>query len=193
MGPVLCHLAEDIWQFLPGEKEASVFLTGWWKKFPDQPDEAEASIADLARVLDARDPLNLALEKARAQKLLGGGLEARAVLTVVQGSEMHSALSAIASSPHQVADGLRYLMGVSELELVATETLPDVEDSDEAVHQKSEELVATLMRATGRKCERCWVRCETVGSSAAHPDLCSRCESVVLELGMKTAPEAATA
>jgi len=137
MGPVLCHLAEDIWQFLPGEKEASVFFTGWWKKFPGQPDEAEGSIAALARVLDARDPLNLALEKARAQKLLGGGQEARAVLTVVQGSEMHSALSAIASSSH-VADGLRYLMGVSVLELVPTETLPDVEDSEEAVHQRSE-------------------------------------------------------
>jgi len=193
MSPVLCHLAEDIWQFLPGEKEPSVFLSGWWKKFPGRPDEAQQIIADFARALDARNPVNLALEKARAQKLLGGGVEARAVLTVVEGSEMHSALSAIASSPHQAADGLKILMGVSELELVPVQTLPDVEESEEAVlpvQQRSEELgvVATLTRADGLKCERCWIRCKTVGASAAHPTLCSRCVSVVQGLGMTSAP-----
>jgi isoleucyl-tRNA synthetase len=33
--------------------------------------------------------------------------------------------------------------------------------------------------ASGVKCERCWVRDETVGSFSEHPAICERCHEVV--------------
>lgn len=45
-----------------------------------------------------------------------------------------------------------------------------------------------VIRATGQKCERCWYHCESVGSHDDYPTLCSRCESVVVTLGIEPPP-----
>ena len=44
------------------------------------------------------------------------------------------------------------------------------------------ELQVSVMSASGEKCERCWLRSETVGEDALHPELCSRCTSVVAQI-----------
>ncbi|MDE6132349.1 MAG: hypothetical protein K2G04_03095 [Oscillospiraceae bacterium] len=35
-------------------------------------------------------------------------------------------------------------------------------------------------RASGDKCERCWVYSETVGTDSEHPTLCSRCANEII-------------
>jgi isoleucyl-tRNA synthetase len=44
------------------------------------------------------------------------------------------------------------------------------------------ETSASLMRTEFKRCERCWRHRAYVGTSATHPDLCERCESVVTGL-----------
>jgi isoleucyl-tRNA synthetase len=41
------------------------------------------------------------------------------------------------------------------------------------------ELTAAVAKAPGRKCVRCWNYSTFVGTSAAHPDFCRRCDDVV--------------
>ena len=46
----------------------------------------------------------------------------------------------------------------------------------------SEELpgMAVLVKsAASEKCERCWMRSETVGKNSDHPTICGRCAAVV--------------
>jgi len=43
-------------------------------------------------------------------------------------------------------------------------------------------LTIAVQAAPGGKCERCWIRAESVGSHADHPLLCSRCARVVNSL-----------
>jgi len=197
ISPVLCHLAEDIWQFLSGEKEASVFLSGWYSPFPGRAEQVEPAVQAFARLLAVRDPVNLAMEKARGKKVIGSNLEASAKLTVKVGTEFHAALETLATSLYQEVDGVKCMVGVSQMEVVVVEALPALpEDEAELFHSESEELAVqvSVRRASELKCERCWMRGATVGLSDAHPTLCTRCEDVVTDLGVlprsnETAPD----
>ena len=39
-----------------------------------------------------------------------------------------------------------------------------------------------VRKAAGSKCQRCWMRLESVGKEPAHPELCDRCVAVVQKL-----------
>jgi isoleucyl-tRNA synthetase len=45
--------------------------------------------------------------------------------------------------------------------------------------EPGKEPSASISKTNYLKCARCWRHRPTVGESAAHPDLCDRCESVV--------------
>jgi isoleucyl-tRNA synthetase len=44
-----------------------------------------------------------------------------------------------------------------------------------------ETVFATVSKADGQKCERCWHWETDVGSNPAHPTICGRCVKAVLE------------
>ena len=81
IAPVLCHTAEDIWQYLPYQTPyKSVFEAGWvqlneeWKK-----PELAASWQKLRQM---RGEVNKVMEQARKGNLIGASLEAKVLLYV---------------------------------------------------------------------------------------------------------------
>ena len=74
---------------------------------------------------------------------------------------------------NEYADLLKKVFIVSDVAVV----------SDAAGDFKSEYFADTLTysveKASGQKCERCWMYSETVGKSVLHPTLCSRCAEEV--------------
>jgi isoleucyl-tRNA synthetase len=48
--------------------------------------------------------------------------------------------------------------------------------------QQTKEASASVTKTPYKKCARCWRYRPTVGTSKAHPDLCDRCESVVVAM-----------
>jgi isoleucyl-tRNA synthetase len=40
-------------------------------------------------------------------------------------------------------------------------------------------LQVAVARAPGKKCERCWVWSEDVGTAAAHPTICGKCAAAL--------------
>jgi isoleucyl-tRNA synthetase len=48
--------------------------------------------------------------------------------------------------------------------------------------EQAESTSASISRTPHAKCARCWRHRPTVGKSAAHPELCDRCEAVVESL-----------
>ncbi len=79
IAPVLCHMAEDIWQNLPYPvAETSVFERGW----PTAPDgwrQAQLE-APMERILELRSLVNRQLESCRSSGQLGASLEAQVQL-----------------------------------------------------------------------------------------------------------------
>jgi isoleucyl-tRNA synthetase len=76
IAPVLCHMAEDIWQNLPyGVSEPSVFERGW----PTAPKTWAAPdlLAPMRTILELRARVNQVMEGCRNQGQLGASLEAQ--------------------------------------------------------------------------------------------------------------------
>jgi isoleucyl-tRNA synthetase len=180
IAPVLCHLAEDIWQYLPYKTPyQSVFESGWvkleekWK----QP-ELAASWTTLRNI---RNEVNKVMEQARAEKMIGASLDAKVLLSVSD-AELQKRLEAL-NPPDSLSgnrvDELRYLFLASQVEVL---------DSPEAIQQveyksETEKISVGVVKADGEKCVseactkciRCWNYSTHVGESAEHPALCERC------------------
>jgi isoleucyl-tRNA synthetase len=151
IAPVLCHMAEDIWQHLPySTANESVFQNGWTNPKENWNDLELASKWDLLR--DLRSEVNKSLEDARTNKIIGSSLEARITLTLDDTKLLDTLFS--------MSDNLPYLFIVSQ---VVVE------------YQESGGLLIKVAKAEGVKCGRCWNYSTTVGNAEKHPLLCARC------------------
>ena len=171
IAPVMCHMAEDIWQNLPYETPyESVFQAGWvvldanWVR----PDLA----AYWPELRELRGQVNKVLEQARADKAIGSSLDAKVKLYVADAS-LHRGLENMNPEALQGngVDELRYLLITSQVDLV---------DSPEAATEaqysaQTEGIAVGVVDAEGEKCDRCWNHSPSVGTSADHPLLCDRC------------------
>jgi isoleucyl-tRNA synthetase len=165
MAPILTFTAEEAWRYAPGPRAQSVHL----ERFPEAPREwlDDALKQQWDRLLEVRREVAKALETARAQKLIGSGLEAR-----VRIASAPEDLPALLGGKREL---LATLFIVSRVELHAG-------DGRASVVYESQDipgLVIGVDRAPGEKCERCWTRTEEVGRDRDHPTLCARCVRVV--------------
>jgi isoleucyl-tRNA synthetase len=172
IAPVLSHLAEDIWQYLPYKTPyLSVFESGW-VKLSDQWRNPE--LAGLwERLRDLRTEVNKVLEVARAEKRIGSSLEAKLLLYVSDTAfrEQLQALNPTDSLSGDRVDELRYLFLTSQVEIV---------DSPDALSglthtAQTDSLAIGVAPADGKKCDRCWNYSTLVGTFPEHPLLCERC------------------
>ncbi len=174
IAPVLCHMAEDIWQFLPYETPyKSVFEAGWvhiedkW-----QNPELAAFWEELRKI---RTQVNKDLENKRIQKEIGSSLQAK-LLLYVPDEELRKRLQILNPNSDTAikngngVDELRYLFLVSQVKLLEPSDL--TMQSSLLPHDQQNILVG---KAEGEKCDRCWNYSTHVGESAEHPLLCERC------------------
>jgi isoleucyl-tRNA synthetase len=179
MAPILTFTAEEAWDHLPGDgKAASVHLTD----FPEaEPRWLDAQLeTEWDRLLEVRSDVSQALERARAAKLIGAGLDARVVLYAADRD-----LARFLEAKDAV---LRDLFIVSQVERVAAGAPEGPQASPDAtlLHEaRVPGLAVEVRRAAGAKCERCWTWSEAVGGDATYPDLCERCLPVVRALGVR--------
>ena len=152
----LCRLLAPILVFTA--EEAWGYLGGsdsvHVRTFPEQsPDFQNPEARErVAHLLNLRGLIGQAVERARQEKLIGNALEAAVTLTCDEAT--------IAAVPKEELEEFFIL---SDLTL-----------------QPGKEPGASIAKTAYQKCARCWRHRPAVGKSAAHPELCDRCESVVL-------------
>lgn len=169
IAPVLCHTAEDIWQYLPYKTPyKSVFEAGWvqvdekWRN----PELAEF----WEKLRQIRTEVNKVLEQARIEKLIGSSLEAKALLYVAN-EDLRSSIKALNPLSGNGIDELRYLFLTSQVEVLDTpEALQSLK-----YNLESDSWGIGVVNADGQKCDRCWNYSIHVGESAEHPLICERC------------------
>jgi isoleucyl-tRNA synthetase len=176
IAPVLSHLAEDIWQFLPYQVPCkSVFEAGWVKLEAQwvQPELAEK----WSKLRDLRTEANKVLEQARAAKHIGSSLEAK-LLIYGNDNALKSVLQTLNSAnslKSNAVDELRYLFLTSQVELVDNgDRIAGMEYAAQL-----ENLLIGVADAAGEKCDRCWNYSTHVSESAEHPLLCERCVEAI--------------
>nr|WP_225867287.1 isoleucine--tRNA ligase [Cyanobium sp. PCC 7001] len=188
IAPVLCHMAEDIWQNLPYPvAEASVFERGWptapaaWRQPELEP--------PMGRILELRALVNRQLEACRKQaggEGIGAALEAQVQL-VISGdprtAPLREALAWLSANGRPGVDDLADWLLVSGLSCRvdgAGAVAPEREPAEGMLAETEENgLTVRIARAEGDKCERCWHYTTDIGTSSAHPSLCGRCLAVL--------------
>jgi isoleucyl-tRNA synthetase len=168
MAPVLPFTAEEVWFYMPfvKGKEESINLA----PLP-QVDDASKD-ADLARrwnrILEVRGEVTKALEAARTQKLIGHSLDASVILSA--DGELYEQL-------YPYREELRSIMIVSGVSLLKEEKLVDAFKID-----TPNGLAIRIEKASGEKCDRCWVHDVSVGSTPEHATICERCLTALAEM-----------
>ncbi|MEH2025066.1 isoleucine--tRNA ligase [Nostoc sp.] len=169
IAPVLCHTAEDIWQYLPYKTPyKSVFEAGWVQVEEKWRNPELAEFWSALRQL--RTDVNKVLEQARIEKLIGSSLEAKALIHIPD-KKLGDAIKAFNPVKGNGIDELRYLLLTSQVELL---------DSAQGLQglkytAQTEDWGIGVVNAEGQKCDRCWNYSTRMGESAEHPLICDRC------------------
>ncbi len=160
VAPILSFTAEEIWENLPGDREASVFLSEWYELPISNASDAMGD-AFWSSCVAVRQDVNKAMEAERAQGNIRGSLDA--IVTLYATSELRQMLATL-------GDELRFVLITSGADLA------DIADAPtEALAGEVEGLKVLVSASDAEKCERCWHRRDDIGSASEHPTLCGRC------------------
>ena len=155
--PILSFTSEEIWQThssLKGQNE-SIFLSKYFES--KQEGECVISSSDWARIFEIKDIVNQSIERLRNENKLKGSLDSNVIISANE--EDKSVLDKLGS----------------ELHFVFISSQASVIDGDT--------LSIQIDQISDEKCTRCWHRDSTVGESKDHPEICSRCEENIDQLG----------
>jgi len=155
LAPILPFTADEIWESLPGKREASVHIA----EFPDAPTrEGDRELLDEWEsdgLLDVRWGVQQELERMRVNKVIGSSLDAK--VTIRTSRDRYKLLN-------KYLEDLRDILIVSNVEIE--------EEPNEALGGAD---VVSVEHANGKKCARCWHWSETVGRDPRVPEVDERC------------------
>jgi isoleucyl-tRNA synthetase len=150
LSPILAFTADEAWEFIPGKP--TVHLAEWKSGGLTR---REVEVESWKNLFLLRELALPELEKARQAKQIGKSLEAKITI---------NGKGVLLEDARLNLDSLRELLNVSQVELA---------------NGGGETVFATVAKADGQKCERCWHWETDVGTNPAHPTLCSRCADAV--------------
>ena len=169
MAPILCFTCDEIWLSMPhrsGDDGRNVLFNEMNQPFTDYA-LSDETMERWATVSQLRDSVNVALESARNEKMIGKALEAHVALYAGT-PEAQAALDAVKDM------NLAELFIVSNCAVV-TEKPAQGKVVDSAAFPG---LTVAVTEATGTKCPRCWKH----STKADENGLCPRCAAVAAKL-----------
>jgi isoleucyl-tRNA synthetase len=166
LAPILVFSADEIWAYLPGNREGSDIQT---EVMPAVKAEwlDDALVEKWEKILSLRLDITKALELARQEKLINHSLTAKV--------ELYAGEAATAAFFREIRN-LAEIVIVSDLAVYGPESEAPAEAKP---GEHLAEVKIRVMPAPGGKCERCWMYSEAVGHDPEHPDLCPRCLAVI--------------
>lgn len=160
MAPILSFTADEVWQFMPGERADSVALVGHYQNLIRIDDNAAMGRQFWDKVMAVKIAVNKELENKRKEAGLGAGLEAE--VTLYCSDEYLDLLG-------QLDTELRFVLITSQANI-----LP-LAEAVSATDTEIEGVKVSVVASSHQKCERCWHRREDVGTVFEHRGLCGRC------------------
>ena len=159
MAPILSFTANEIWQTLGLDKEATVFEDAWYA-LPAH-GLSEAQIADWKNIIEVRALANKAIEKTRGAGEVGSSLQAE--INIAVDGAVYDSLARISNDLHFV-----FITSQAKVE-----------------KQSGSGLSFKVAASQHAKCDRCWHYREDVGANVEHPSICGRCVSNLFGAGEK--------
>lgn len=162
IAPILSFTADEIWEHLPGEHEASVFFETWYQELFTLGDAEPMGRDYWQQIMDVKEAVNKALEETRKAGKIKGSLSAEVRLYCEPG---------LAAQLKVLGEELRFVLITSEASVLE----PGLPGNEDAVATEMPGLQVSIQPTAHNKCDRCWHHRPEVGSRPEHPDLCDRC------------------
>jgi isoleucyl-tRNA synthetase len=159
LAPILSFTAEEVWGYLPGARQESVFHATW-HALPQVP----ADPIDWAALIALRTDVTRELEKLREQGRIGAPLDAQ--VDIYCRPEELARFAALGAE-------LRFLLITSHAHVHEAAVAPP--GAVPATNTGSSGVWIVVQPTTDPKCVRCWQHRREVGADARHPQLCARC------------------
>ena len=154
IAPILSFTADEVWQYLPGDRAESVFLSEW-HQLPTKADiDVDWSVIDVVQQTVAK-----ALEVGRNEGVIGSSLDAS--ITIYADDELADLLASFGEELH-------FLFITSDATLASAANIPQGS-------VKADRVAVSVLKSKHQKCIRCWHKDESVGQATDHPELCTRC------------------
>lgn len=161
LAPIISYTADEIWQAIPGERSASVFLETWYQHLFPLDAGAGINHQTWETVMAVRTVVSKELEQLRSKGAIGSSLNAEVSLYCDE--QQLQELSKLASELH-------FVLITSAASVSSLQACPD-----DATSTELEGVKLKVAVSTHTKCVRCWHQRQDVGSHADHPELCGRC------------------
>ncbi|WP_031437083.1 isoleucine--tRNA ligase [Methylobacter tundripaludum] len=161
LAPIISYTADEIWQYLPGERSESVFLETWYQGLVELDDDSAFNREFWQKVMAVRAAVGKELEKSRAKGDIGSSLNAE--LELYCNAEFFDVLK-------QLSNELHFIFIVSNASVIAEHNAPE-----EAIQTEIDGIKLKVVVSEHDKCVRCWHQRPDVGKQAEHPELCGRC------------------
>ena len=162
VAPVLSFTSDEVWRYMPKQKEESVHLAEFPQLLPENRDDA--LVERWERIIKVRADVSKALEQARVQKVIGHSLDAAV---------------AISASPEMLGFLRGYAAELKSVFIVSKVELADSLSGDCYEAEGAPGMRIRVTAAPGAKCERCWCYDEEIGSDTEHPTICPKCLKAV--------------
>jgi len=161
IAPILAFTADELWQYLPGERNESVMLNTWYEGLSEMPADFELDRAYWERIMEVKVAVNKEMENLRAAKAIGGNLQAEVTLY---------AQDSLVADLAKLGNELRFVL------ITSTASVEPVLDAPaDAVVTEVTGLKLKVVKSGHPKCARCWHHRADVGVDPAHPEICGRC------------------
>ena len=162
IAPVLSFTAEEIHQYVPGERSESIFFETWYEGLFEL-DGSESARQRWKRIIAVRDEVSKSIETARQEGKAGSSLAFEVELWL--DGENKEAIDWLGNE-------LRFVLLTSEAQAGDFAMAPE---SAEKKQLEGGKLAVVVTPSEHEKCVRCWHYRADVGASVDHPEICGRC------------------
>lgn len=168
LAPVMSYTADEIWKYIPGDKDISVFLEDWYEIEVEDIDSKSRKFR-WKKIILVRDEVNKQLEKLRSDGTIGSSLDAE--VNIYCNEEFFNELNFI-------KDELKFVLICSSTNIYSLD-----KRNNDAIQSDISDLFIYATPYAYKKCVRCWHRHESIGKNDMHKELCLRCISNISKDG----------
>ena len=161
LAPLVSYTADEIWQYIPGERADSVFLESWYQGLFALDDNSTIGHDDWQKIIQVRPVVAKEIERLRNADTIGASLNAEVMIYADVGFQ---------TALDKLQDELRFVLITSAASVESLDQAPD-----DAVPTELDGVKLKVIASQHAKCVRCWHQREDVGSNSDHPELCGRC------------------
>lgn len=161
LAPITSYTADEIWQYIPGQRSDSIFLETWYEDLFELDADASMDREFWEKIMLVRTAVSKEIEQLRSKGDIGSSLNAEVELYCNE--EYFTLLNQLSSELH-------FIFITSGASLADEKFCPE-----DALQTEVEGIRLKVTASEHQKCVRCWHQRYDVGENQEHPELCGRC------------------